>query len=106
MEYEWDKNLYSNMLSNQTLVDLYERNSERLGVFFNKHPDILGRLTGSTDMGNVSHVLPSIHPRYNIGAAEAPHSRDFNRSAGNYLHVFPITIVLVSECFTHRYSHL
>lgn len=32
---------------------------------------------GSIDMGNVSNVVPSIHPMFKIGAGEVYHTRDF-----------------------------
>ena len=37
---------------------------------------------GSTDMGNVSRVVPSIHPYINIGTGIAGHTREFERAAG------------------------
>ncbi|XP_059167838.1 peptidase M20 domain-containing protein 2-like [Physella acuta] len=36
---------------------------------------------GSTDMGNVSYVCPSIHPMYRIGAA-LNHSKEFTKESG------------------------
>ncbi len=35
----------------------------------------------STDMGNVSHVVPSIHPIYAIGSGEMNHTREFTAVA-------------------------
>lgn len=40
-------------------------------------------LSGSTDMGNVSLVVPSIHPTFFIGHPFMIHSRDFQRAAGS-----------------------
>jgi amidohydrolase len=52
---------YAEMLDNQLLVSLYAANAERLGRPVTV-PDRETRVVGSTDMGNVSHVVPSIHP--------------------------------------------
>ena len=35
------------------------------------------REIGSTDMGNVSYSVPSIHPMYKIGSGEVYHTREF-----------------------------
>lgn len=36
----------------------------------------------STDMGNVSHIVPSIHPTYSIGTKAANHSLGFTEASG------------------------
>ena len=38
---------------------------------------------GSTDMGNVSLEVPSIHPGFSLGASCMIHTRDFQRLAGS-----------------------
>jgi metal-dependent amidase/aminoacylase/carboxypeptidase family protein len=39
---------------------------------------------GSTDMGNVSHVVPALHPTVAIASAEVPgHSQGFLEAAGS-----------------------
>ncbi len=38
-------------------------------------------LGGSTDMGNVSYVVPSIHPMFAIGSGEVNHTREFTAVA-------------------------
>lgn len=37
---------------------------------------------GSTDMGNVSQVVPSIHPIISLGEGPTPHTREFAETAG------------------------
>jgi amidohydrolase len=55
---------YKNMISNRAIVDVYARHSKALGT---PTPDApVGMPTGSTDMGDVSHALPSIHPLFQI----------------------------------------
>jgi amidohydrolase len=53
--------------SNPLLVDLYEKNTEALGRPMLRGSDLPPSMTGSTDMGNVSQVIPSIHPMISIG---------------------------------------
>ncbi len=55
---------YKNMISNRTIVRAYERNSLALGTATHEAPP--GTPTGSTDMGDISHAIPSIHPMFQI----------------------------------------
>ena len=77
---EWKPNGYSNLDSNNTLAELYQANAESLGVTF-PGTDI----SASTDMGNVSHVVPAIHPMYAIGTTAANHSHAFTTAAATEL---------------------
>jgi len=62
-------NPYSNMISNGVMANLYARSSEALGRPMPIDED--GPPGGSTDMGNVSHVVPSIHPMLAIDCGDA-----------------------------------
>ncbi len=53
---------YTELISNPVMVELYAANSEALGRPLGRGADEEAAAAGSTDMGNVSHVLPSIHP--------------------------------------------
>jgi amidohydrolase len=55
---------YKNMISNRAMVRVYESNSEELGAVIREAPP--GTPTGSTDMGDVSHAIPAIHPMFQI----------------------------------------
>jgi len=73
---------YSDLRTNGPLVELYRANSAALG----RRVDVPApgrRVTASTDMGNVSHLVPSIHP---MVAASPPgvslHSTEFAGFAG------------------------
>lgn len=69
---------YNDMRHNAVMCDLYEANSKQLGV---THVDYTNP-TGSTDMGNVSYVVPAIHPMYGIGdGTQVNHTRDFTAAA-------------------------
>lgn len=68
MEHEWLDPPYAEMRDDPELLGWYARRSEQLGRPIGD-PDELGHVVGSTDMGNVSQVVPSIHPMI----AVAPH---------------------------------
>jgi amidohydrolase len=53
---------YADMTSNRALALAYQRNGEALGRSFVDPRRIPHSVAGSTDMGNVSKVVPSIHP--------------------------------------------
>ena len=53
---------FEDMVNNQVMVDLFAANSAALGRPMGRGADEDPGAAGSTDMGNVSHVVPSIHP--------------------------------------------
>lgn len=61
LEHRWVEPVYADLVRNVPLEDLYVANSEALGRSVGE-PGPDGEVVGSTDMGNVSHVVPSIHP--------------------------------------------
>jgi metal-dependent amidase/aminoacylase/carboxypeptidase family protein len=63
-----DHEPYAEMHHDHELAAVYRRNAEALGRRFAEVPD---RGPGSTDMGNVSLALPSIHPTIGIDALPA-----------------------------------
>jgi amidohydrolase len=73
---------YSDLRTNRPLVELYRANSAALGRKVDL-PAPGRRVTASTDMGNVSYLVPSIHP---MVAASPPdvalHSAEFASWAG------------------------
>ena len=62
VELDWWEHAYLDLLSNGTLARTYRANAEALGRSFIEITDLPVSARGSTDMGNVSHVAPSIHP--------------------------------------------
>ncbi|HTX23467.1 MAG TPA: M20 family metallopeptidase [Steroidobacteraceae bacterium] len=62
---------YAEMRHNETLATLYRKNSEALGRAFPPLGEWERRPTGSTDMGNVSLAIPSIHPLIGIQSLPA-----------------------------------
>ncbi|MDU0325711.1 MULTISPECIES: M20 family metallopeptidase [Microbacterium] len=70
---------YFSLRSNPTLVDVAEAAYSVLGRDLEPDPTV----AGSTDMGNVSHVVPSIHPMICLARDVAPHTREFAAAAGS-----------------------
>jgi amidohydrolase len=68
LELSEDPVPYSEMHHDHDLSALYQRNAEALGRSFVDRSD---RGPGSTDMGNVSLAMPSIHPTIGIDALPA-----------------------------------
>ncbi len=68
MEVRWDDRPYAELVSDVELVDLYVANAGRLGRQVSI-PEGENQVLGSTDMGNVSHLVPSIHPMIQVAPA-------------------------------------
>ena len=70
--FEWSPTAhpYDNMLNNRVMTGLYAANSEALGRPMPTEGEI-GRAGGSSDMGNVSQVVPSIHPMLGMDCGTA-----------------------------------
>ena len=68
---------YLNMVNNPVMTGLFAGNSIALGRMMPTE-DEQGAAGGSSDMGNVSQVLPSIHPMIGIESGEAVnHQKEF-----------------------------
>jgi amidohydrolase len=74
---------YTDLRSNAPLVDLYRANSAALGRPV-ADPSAANRVVASTDMGNVSYLVPSIHPMIAVAPPDvALHTAEFARWAGS-----------------------
>ena len=68
ISFDWQKNTYADLVDNLPLLTSYVQNSAQLGRDLTT--DLLpGTGGGSTDMGNLSYLVPSIHPMLQV----APH---------------------------------
>ena len=71
-------NTYKDVVSNPTLAKLFLKNTQTLGLNFTKDTQ---NFSASTDMGNVSHILPSLHPIYSIGTSAVNHTLGYTDAA-------------------------
>jgi amidohydrolase len=62
---------YADVRHDPDLSACYRRNAARLGRCFAPAWRVADRFAGSTDLGNVSHALPAIHPLIGIGSLPA-----------------------------------
>lgn len=69
---------YADLVTNRPLADAYQRNAEALGRTFVDPARVKVPAVGSTDMGNVSKLVPTIHPMIAIAPANVPlHTEEF-----------------------------
>jgi len=61
MSMNWVDPPFFDMIDNSPLLEIYARNAAVLGRDL-RAPDETSMVVGSTDMGNVSHKVPAIHP--------------------------------------------
>jgi len=76
LEHKWRDRTYAPMKNNMIMAALFRRNLESLGRDVKDFDPRLGM--GSTDMGNVSQVVPSIHPTIAIAPSSVlAHTPEF-----------------------------
>lgn len=82
LQYKWDEVRYATLRNNLPLAQLFAQNMESLGRKVALADS--GNGFGSTDMGNVSHLVPSIHPSVAIAKREVlVHSPEFALAAAS-----------------------
>lgn len=82
MHAEWNDPPYADMLDNPSIVAAYQANAAAVGRQ-HRHPDARSHVVGSTDMGNVSYLTPSIHPMIRVAPhGVSIHTEAFTRYAG------------------------
>jgi amidohydrolase len=82
LEYRWGRVSYAPLKNNLTLAKLFRLNMQSLGrrVLLSDP----SKAFGSTDMGNVSQIVPSIHPNVAIAQKEViAHSPEFALAAAS-----------------------
>ena len=82
LKYHWGDVIYAAMRNNLTLARLFKQNMESMGRRVKLvDPD---SAFGSTDMGNVSQLVPSIHPEVAIAPEDViVHSPEFALAAAS-----------------------
>ena len=82
LEYKWSDTTYAPMKNNMVLAKLFAQNLESLGRKVEPFGPHFG--LGSTDMGNVSQVMPAIHPSVAIVSPDVLlHSSEFALAAAS-----------------------
>jgi amidohydrolase len=82
LEYKWGDIHYAPLLNNLTLARLFSQNMQSLGRKVKLSDP--GKAFGSTDMGNVSQLVPCIHPSVAIAPMEVvTHSPQFASAAAS-----------------------
>ncbi len=82
LEYQWGDIRYTPLRNNLTLAQLFRQNMQSLGREVKLSDS--GQTFGSTDMGNVSQLVPSIHPKVAIAPEEVLiHSPQFAEAAAS-----------------------
>ena len=76
MTISWSDLPYDDVVDSRSLLNAYIENAKKLGR--DPRPETETAIVGSTDMGNVSYEVPSIHPMIKIAPEEvAIHTPDF-----------------------------
>ncbi len=82
LKYKWGEARYAPLHNNFTLARLFRKNLQSLGRRVHLIDPRIG--IGSSDIGNVSQVVPSIHPLIAIASARAvTHSTQFAETAAS-----------------------
>jgi amidohydrolase len=71
MTHEWGEVPYSDMIDNDLFLSMYAANATQLGRP-PVPPESTTAVVGSTDMGNVSYEVPSIHPMIKVADDGSP----------------------------------
>jgi amidohydrolase len=81
VDIAWKAVVYADMLDNAVMLDAYTANAAALGRTM-ADPDPAVVVVGSTDMGNVSYLVPAIHPMIQAAPLGVPiHTPDFEGHA-------------------------
>ena len=82
VELNWSDVAYADIYGNTPLSDAYIKNLETIGRKVYAKDVSLLRASGSTDMGNVSQIVPSIHPMMKVSPDDVViHTLDFAKYA-------------------------
>ncbi len=73
---------FDNLITNQALSNIYTKNLQLFGVSESEIREKRGG--GSTDLGNVSHKVPAIHPYVKVpDSPYLPHTEEFRDAVGS-----------------------
>jgi metal-dependent amidase/aminoacylase/carboxypeptidase family protein len=77
LDIEYQGEPYIDLVSHPLLVGLFAANSVALGRAMPTYAESGLETSASSDMGNVSHVVPSIHPSIGIETSAVNHQPEF-----------------------------
>ena len=86
LELAWGAADYRDILYNEPLAAAFQANAESLGRVFIPWEKLPAHIKGSTDLGNLSYRLPSIHPMLAAAPVHVTiHNAEFEKWAGSEL---------------------
>jgi amidohydrolase len=86
VEIHWGAADYRDIRFNEPLATAFQRNAEALGRQFLPWDRLPPQIQGSTDLGNLSYRLPSIHPMLAASPLEVTiHNAEFAKWSGSEL---------------------
>lgn len=77
VEISFEGEPYIDLISNRVMAALFTANSVALGREMPSYAETGAETSASSDMGNVSHVLPSLHPSIAIETDAVNHQPEF-----------------------------
>ncbi|XP_055341901.1 peptidase M20 domain-containing protein 2-like [Paramacrobiotus metropolitanus] len=78
LEAQFGDPQYEPLMLNGTMLSVYRHYGQKNGMFF----PVMRPSYGSTDMGNVSTAIPSIHPAFAVGELHMIHTKEFQVVSG------------------------
>jgi len=86
VEIAWGEADYLDLLTSWPLAECYRANAEALGRSFFPHEKLPSSVMGSTDMGNFSYRVPTIHPMISAAPPSCTiHNAEFAKWANSDL---------------------
>ncbi|MFZ9483573.1 MAG: M20 family peptidase, partial [Ilumatobacteraceae bacterium] len=84
MTHFWNDEPFAEMVDNVAMGEAYAANAARVGRTVLDPAAVDRHVVGSTDMGNISHLVPSIHPMIKVAPDGVPiHSTAFAEAAAS-----------------------
>lgn len=98
LTYEWGEAM-DQVTTNQPIAAALQANARALGRELG--PRRPGETSGSTDMGTISSLIPSVHPFFAVSAERVPwHSREFAAAAARPAALAAMRVAAKSLAFT------
>ncbi|ORZ26163.1 hypothetical protein BCR42DRAFT_401718 [Absidia repens] len=82
VKWTWRAIPTKDVVQNNVLASTYATYMEKAGISFEDRYTQEHSGGGSTDMGNVSYVMPAIHPMFGIHTTASNHTIEFTKAAG------------------------